>query len=68
MKSNYDPSIAFIIMVKYALSVKLQEVMHKIYTMSLNEFALSVNLSSTCIIQTLEAKRLQPRYHILSAD
>lgn len=55
LKSNYDSSIASIIIVKYVLSVKLQEVMHNIYTMSVNEFTLGINLSLACTIQTLEA-------------
>lgn len=54
--------------VKYVLSVKLQVDMHHIYTMSVNEFTLSINLSLACIIQTLEAQGPQTKYHILSAD
>lgn len=55
LKSNYDSSLAYIINLKYVLSVKLQEVMHNIYTPSVNEFTLSINLSLVCTIQALEA-------------
>lgn len=48
--------------------MKLQEVMHNIYTMSVNEFTLSINLSLACTIQTLEAQGPQPKYHTLSAN
>jgi len=55
LKSNYDSSVSCIIIIKYVLSVKSQEVMHNIYSMSINEFTLSTNLSLACTIQTLEA-------------
>lgn len=55
IKSNYNSWIACIIIVKYVLSVKFQEVMHNIFIMSVDEFTLGINLSLACIIQTLEA-------------
>lgn len=55
LKSNYNSCIASIIIVKYVLSVKFQEVMHNIFIISADEFTLDINLSLACIIQTLEA-------------